>query len=309
MIAKFVKQLRNAQNTVHQIERYNEHIALSILRDEYRRLLASPRYQEPRRLNQHGYGLYSQADEDGILAEMFHRIGVTNKTFVEFGIGDGLENNTHALLLDGWRGHWIEGSESSVNQVKTTYHDLIQSGHLHISHAFITSDNIDSLIREHHTGEIDLLSVDIDGNDFHVLNQIACISPRVVVAEYNARKGPSIDWVMAYNPQHSWDHTDYFGASLKAFEKLLANRGYRLVGCSISGVNAFFVRDDLCSEERFLSPFTSENHFEPQRHYLRNGIHTAHRRSYGPWTTAAQLLEHSGASVTRITPTKPPAPI
>lgn len=291
MFANLVKQFRSVQAAVHQIEKHNEHIALSILRDEYRRLLASPRYQEPRRLNRHGYGLYSQADENGILVEIFHRIGVTNKTFVEFGIGDGLENNTHALLLDGWRGQWIEGSGPSVHQVKTKYLDLIQSGRLHISHAFITGDNIDSLIGEHLAGEIDLLSIDIDGIDFQVLNQIACISPRVIVAEYNARKGPSIDWVMAYNPQHTWDHTDYFGASLKAFEKLLANRGYRLVGCSISGVNAFFVRNDLCSEERFLAPFTSENHFEPQRHYLRNGIHTAHRRNYGPWNTAAQLLE------------------
>lgn len=105
--------------------------------------MASPRYQEPRRLNHYGYGLYSQADEDGILAGIFHRVGVANKTFVEFGIGNGLENNTHAVLLDGWGGHWIEDSDASVNEVKATCHDLFQSGHLHI---LTSRDSVDGLM-------------------------------------------------------------------------------------------------------------------------------------------------------------------
>ena len=89
------------------------------------------------------------------------------------------------------------------------------------------------------------MSIDLDGNDYYILDAIRSISPRVIVAEYNAKFPPDIFWVMQYNEAHHWDSSDYFGASLKALADLLAARGYALVGCSVLGTNAFFVRKDL----------------------------------------------------------------
>jgi len=89
----------------------------------------------------------------------------------------------------------------------------------------------------------------------------------VIVVEYNAAWPPSIDWKVDYDPSATFDGTLYFGASLKAFELLGRELGYSLVGCNLAGVNAFFVRSDLCGEH-FLGPFSAENHFEPARYWL-----------------------------------------
>ena len=115
--------------------------------------------------------------------------------------------------------------------------------------------------------EIDLLSVDIDGNDIHIFNSINCISPRVVVIEYNAKFPPPITYCMKYNQKYIWNGDDNFGASLKFLENEFDKKGYCLVGCNITGVNAFFVRKDLVTD-KFLEPFSAEVHYEPARYYL-----------------------------------------
>ena len=116
--------------------------------------------------------------------------------------------------------------------------------------------------------EIDLLSLDIDGNDFHILQAIEAVKPRVIVLEYNAKFPPPIDWVMRYNPHHKTDKTSYFGASLKSYERLMRSKGYKLVGCGMTGANAFFVLDELVTSKNFLAPFTAENHYEDCKYAL-----------------------------------------
>ncbi len=93
---------------------------------------------------------------------------------------------------------------------------------------------------------------------------ISQIDPRVVIIEYNAVFRPPVGVVADYDPNFVWDGTSYYGASLKALESLGSKKGYVLVGCSISGINAFFVRGDLAGD-KFCVPFTAENHFEPPR--------------------------------------------
>ena len=149
---------------------------------------------------------------------------------------------------------------------------------LTIKQAFITKENIQEIFKESNVPiEFDLLSIDIDGNDYWVWQALNQYRPRVVIIEYNSTIGPSIEWIMKYNSEHSWDKTNYFGASLKALELLGQQKGYKLVGCNLAGINAFFVRDDLV-EDKFTSPFTSENHFEPMRNYLLKRI--GHSTSY-----------------------------
>jgi hypothetical protein len=232
------------------------------------RLLQAPRYQDKKCLSQYGYKVYSQNDEDGIIREIFNRIGVTNRIFIEIGVGKGMENNTLALLFDGWKGMWIEGARQAITFIRQNLKNTIKKGNLKLLNAFVDRNNVDELISTaiDYT-EIDLLSIDIDGNDFHVFDAITCIRPRVVIIEYNAKFPPPIVYCMSYNENHVWRRDDNFGASLKFLEREFSKKGYCLVGCNLTGANAFFVRNNLVGTH-FLEPFTAENHYEPARYYL-----------------------------------------
>jgi hypothetical protein len=87
------------------------------------------------------------------------------------------------------------------------------------------------------------------------------------VVEYNAAFSPDVEWIHPFEAGGIWDGFQAFGASLKAFERLGASQGYSLVGCDITGINAFFVRNDLVGD-KFVAPYTAENHYEPVRYYL-----------------------------------------
>ena len=242
-------------------------------------LKSNVRYQDDKCLIKYSQKIYSQNEEDGIIQEIFNRIGTTNKTFVEFGIGDGLENNTLALLLSDWNGLWIEGSSKSINNIKDNFKSVINSGRLRAVEAFITKENINELISSNITvQEIDLLSVDIDGNDIHIFNEISVINARVVVIEYNAKFPPPIMFGVDYNPTHCWQGDDYVGSSLKYIEQSLNAKGYKLVGCDLSGSNAFFVRDDLV-DNKFLAPYSAEKHYQPAKYYLVGGF-IGHQATY-----------------------------
>ena len=249
-------------------------------------LLDAPRNADERRLLKSGYRVYSQADEDGILHEIFRRIGEGQRTFLELGVGNGLENNTLFLLIQGWNGIWIEGSDRKAAASKKNLAVQIAEGRLQIEQNFITAPTIDQKIASLTAGrDVDLLSIDLDGNDYYVLDAIRSISPRVIVAEYNSKFPPDVPWIIEYNESHRWDGTDYFGASLKSLELLLSKRGYALVGCNIVGTNAFFVRTDLVNESRFCAPFTAENHYEPSRYFLLPAFQAGHPVHWGPFRT------------------------
>ncbi len=283
-------EVENMINTIHDLlianrKANDEHRELLIHR-EIERFRSAPQYDNPKSLMRYGRKIYSQIDEDGIINEIFKRIGTTNKTFIEFGVGNGLANNTAALLLQGWSGLWIEASGNHVKSIKKNLCHIAERGSLHVVEAFITRGNINSLISAHiDMPDIDLLSVDIDGNDFHVLNAITCVTPRVMVLEYNAKFAPPVAYCMDYDESHTWQGDDCFGASLTFLEKNLPN--YRLVGCNISGVNAFFVRKDLVGE-LFLEPFTAEFHYVPARYYLIP-IASGHKAAYKTLNSAQPI--------------------
>lgn len=260
------------------------------LQEHRRALLESVRNSDERRLLRFGYRVYSQADEDGIIREIFRRIGEGNRTFLEIGAGNGLENNSLFLLSQGWRGAWIEGSSRKVRAAKRNVSTVVSGGRLCVEQHFVTAANVDETVaRLAPDRDVDLLSIDLDGNDYYILDAIRSISPRVIVAEYNPKFPADVVWVMKYNETHRWDSTDYFGASLKALELLLASRGYSLVGCNIIGSNAFFVRSELTTAPPFCSPFTAENHYEPARYYLLAAYHCGHPERYGPFRMTVPL--------------------
>ncbi len=224
-------------------------------------------------LERYGYKVYSQNDEDGIIAEIFRRIGTTKKTFFEIGVQNGLESNGHLLLFSGWRGVWVEGSKKYCKEIGIRFRPVIEEGRLKICNAFVDRNNIEELIKRHcFERELDFLSIDIDGNDYYVWKAVKAVKPRVVCVEYNGKIPPDIEWKQAYHDGHRWDGSDWQGASLRAFETLGREKGYSLVGTNISGVNAFFVRDDLVGD-LFLEPYTALNLYNPlkTRYTHRNG--------------------------------------
>jgi hypothetical protein len=251
--------------------------------EQYRRsLFSDKKYREGNRLEPYGFKVYSQCDEDGIIQEIFNRIGRKSSTFIEFGVGNGLENNTLKLLLEGWSGLWIEGNGNYVAQINGKFHDVITAGKLRVKGALITRENINSLIDEYFDGEIDLLSIDIDGNDIYILESINVVTPRVIIIEYNGKFPPPLSIAQRYNPEHRWSGSDYSGSSLVAITKIANLKGYSLVCCNIVGSNAFFVRNDLLFD-RFEAPFTADNHYQPTRYFLLATYPSGHPPDWGPY--------------------------
>lgn len=264
------------------VQNLTELVATAAADNGARELLAAPRYGDPRCLTRHGAKMYSQSDEDGILREIFRRIGTVSRRFLEIGVGDGLENNTLALLVEGWTGSWVDASPQNAAQIRARFAPMLKDGRLRFLEHRVTLATVDQVSREAGGLEdLDLLSLDIDGNDYHVLARMT-LTARVIVLEYNARFAPPLEWVMAYDENHVWSGSDHFGASLAAFAALLKDKGYGLVGCNLCGTNAFFVRGDLLGEERFLRPFTAETHYEPARYWLIPAFGAGHRPDFRP---------------------------
>jgi len=227
-----------------------------------------PRYEDRLRLPRYGAQYWSQHYEDGMIAELFRRISTNERTFVEIGVGNGSENNTTALLSDGWRGWWIEGNQADCQFIRDRLKEMPEiARRLRLVESMVAPDTISALFANNGIPEeVDLFSLDIDQDTYHVWAALTRFRPRAVVVEYNAGIPPCQSWICPRKPGATWNGTQAFGASLKAYENLGRRLHYLLVGCDISGTNAFFVREDLVSD-KFAAPFTAENHYEPPRYH------------------------------------------
>jgi len=198
---------------------------------------------------------YSQNGEDGILLYLFDQIGTNSKFFIEIGAGGNTSNTLNLALNFGWKGAFIDGDINQLNITKKQF-DKSDSklNRFKYIDSFIFKNNINEILNDNDVPkEIDLLSIDIDGNDYWIWESISNICPKVAIIEYNASLGDEEALVMNYNKNHSkyekhhlgW----YHGASLMALAKLANIKGYSLVCCDSLGVNAFFVRNDLLNEK------------------------------------------------------------
>lgn len=211
-------------------------------------------------IQRHEARTFSQNGEDGVIAAIFDAIGTTNRFVVEFGAGVGGEEcNTRLLIEQGWTGLRMDG----VEQPEPT--DVRQE--------FITAENINDLFTTYDVpDEFDLLSIDIDSNDYWILRAIEeRYRPRVIVMEYNASLGPTARTTIPYDPTYVWDVSSYYGASLAALASVAAARGYSLIGCEHLGINCFFVRDDCLRSFESLS--VEEAYVPPGYGIVRDGVH------------------------------------
>lgn len=233
------------------------------------KIMLAEKYGNPLHLAGFESQIFSQNGEDGIIAEIFERIGVTSKSFLEIGVGDGSENNTTLLLHLGWSGLWIECNATNADRIRNSFKQYIADESLKLIEAFVDAEEAPRKVGvEHSSMEVDFLSLDVDQNTYWIWKSLKNLRARVVCIEYNAIWPPSVEWAVPYQPQRVWDKSAEYGASLKAFEVLGKEMGYHLVGCDLCGVNAFFVRSDL-TDGRFRTPFDAQTHYEPLRHFLK----------------------------------------
>ena len=196
------------------------------------------------------FKVFSQFGDDGILQYLIYHLNIPSnaQAFVEFGVENYQESNTRFLLMNNnWRGLIMDGLESNMEHVKrSSYywkHDITAKA------AFIDTENINHLISSSgFEDEIGILSIDIDGNDYWIWNEITVVKPIIVVAEYNSIFGCEFPLSIPYNQAfvRSKAHYSnlYWGCSLAALNHLAVKKGYVFSGCNGAGNNAYFVRND-----------------------------------------------------------------
>lgn len=251
--------------------------AQTLLRQEIVQLRARVAMDTPANPCVHGFKVYAQTDEDGIIEDILKRLAGHSKTFIEIGCGNGLENNTHYLALKGYRGCWVDGSEDNIAFVKDGL-DGLEFKNLLVQKNFVAKEKIGAIIGDLcafiGTKEPGFFSLDIDGNDLDVLGEaIKYFQPLIICTEYNAKFPPPLAIAMRYDPSHHWAGDDYHGASLQAFCDLLV--GYKLVASNLSGVNAFFVRRDHAAQ---FADYTPRQLYQPFRENLID-LRAEHRPS------------------------------
>ena len=221
------------------------------------------------------YRVFSQNGEDGVIREVFRRIGTETRSFVEFGIESGVEGNcVYLAKVLGWEGLFIEGDAHHYRQLERKYR---YSATVQTANDFVYPSTINQIFsRNNVPTNLDLLSIDIDGNDYWVWEALEGYRPRLVIMEYNSSLNPKQKLVQPYMDT-GWDMSQFFGASLGAMVDLARKKGYELVYCELAGINAFFVRADLAHHfERDKILVRSPNYF------MRNYQHRpdVHGRRY-----------------------------
>jgi len=205
------------------------------------------------------FQVFSQFGDDGIIQYLVNKLDIHNKTFVEFGVENYTESNTRFLLItNNWSGMVIDADKKNIDYIKN---DPVSWMHdLHSVCAFVTKENINQLIKNFlgkgYHEEIGILSIDIDGNDYWIWNEITVVKPIIIIVEYNAAFGKDNSWTIPYKPdfsRYNYSTLQYWGASLKAFYQLGAKKGYSFIGCNSAGNNAYFIRNDKLKDINAVS--------------------------------------------------------
>lgn len=204
----------------------------------------------PPLLRDTGLKVFSQHEEDGLLLFIYAVIGMGGKRFLEIGSHDGVNSNCANLALNfGWHGLFIDADREVVERGRRFYSRYPDPWHYHPRFlcAKVTRENINTLVQESGmTGEIDLLSIDLDGYDYWIWDALSVVQPRVVIIETHVEFGMN-NIVVPYDPNYVYPgkHPVYHGASPVAMTRLAKRKGYRLVGSNEYGQNLIFVREPL----------------------------------------------------------------
>ena len=209
------------------------------------------------------FRVFSQWGDDGIIQFLIKELQVDNETFIEFGVGNYFESNTHFLLVNNnWSGFIIDGSKKCMDIVKNNL--FYWRYDLNLKTAFIDKENINDLLEYSNFSNIGLLHIDLDGNDYWILDSLDMdkYNPEILILEYNSNFGPDRKITVPYDPLFSRIDAhfsgQYFGASLSALEELAGKKGYYFIGCNSAGNNAYFLKNKYKS---IIEPKTVEKSF------------------------------------------------
>jgi hypothetical protein len=231
---------------------HNEQVAQVIISNQYLLMKESFSPKKLPSFSNVGFQVYSQFEEDGILLFIFSIIGTINKRVVEICASDGKECMAANLIINhGWEGLLFDGDKTCVERgidfFKSNKSTFLFSPVF--VHAWLTKDNINNLIAENgFSGDIDLLSLDIDGNDYYIMEAIDVIKPRVIICETNNVVPSDLSLPIPYDPnfnRFSSYHPDFMSVSLLAMNKLLNRKGYRLIGSHRFGFNAIYMLNNI----------------------------------------------------------------
>ncbi len=203
------------------------------------------------------FKVFSQWGDDGIIQFLVDYLAIESKTFIEFGVENYKEANTRFLLMhNNWSGLVIDGDQKNIDFIRSMkwyyFYNLLAVCN------FVTCENINQIIGEQGIeGEIGLLHIDIDGNDYWVWKAIDVVNPIIVIVEYNSVLGVDKTWSVPYAPEFTRTKAHYsnlyYGASLPALCQLASEKGYGFVGSNTNGNNAYFVRNDQLKNLKVLS--------------------------------------------------------
>lgn len=251
LINRRLERLEAQGDTLHKIwlrTRHLEPAMQALLRARY---FETDDLPYPERLTARRFRISSQNQEDGLTLALLHEAGPKTRSFIE--IGAGLSGGNGGFLANewGWAGLMVDGHAEHMQQVRRRFPTTTAVA------TWITRDNINDLISTHgYAGEVDLFSLDLDGNDYWIWEAVTAASPRVLILEYNSMFGPERSVTIPYDAQFDRHrhHSMYFGASLTALTRLSARKGYRLVAVEPAGVNAFFLRHDVATHVPACDP-------------------------------------------------------
>lgn len=198
------------------------------------------------------FSAFSQWGDDGIIQYLIQHIPGIIPRFIEFGVSNYLESNTRFLLLnDNWQGLIFDGSDSNIQFIKS---DTISWRYdLNSESLFVTKSNINEAItKQGFNGDLGILHIDIDGNDYWIWECLNVVNPQIVIMEYNSVFGNKGAISVPYKDEFYVTDAHYsnlfFGASLKAMDYLASKKGYKFIGTNTAGNNAYFLREDLINE-------------------------------------------------------------
>lgn len=192
-------------------------------------------------LSSYEYAFYSRSGEDGVIAKIFKAAELSSSFCVELGSGDGEEpSNTLLLRLQGWKALLLDRMYENPGR--------------RLFKEFVTAENVNDLLAKYNVpNDLDLLCIDTGYNDYYLWRAIdPNYQPSVVMIRYNPLHLPSVDKVVKYHPYFGGDHTNYYGASMLAMNKLGQSKDYTLIYAEESGSYLFFIRNQILKEKELL---------------------------------------------------------
>ncbi len=251
---KFLQKFKSLARAIYHILVRLDNIQLALGRIELRQLEVN----KGQSFNSYEFKVFSQWGDDGLIQYLINTVPIEKKIFIEFGVENFTESNCRFLLQNNnWAGMVIDGSASNIDYIKQD--EIYWKFNLKAEQNFIDKDNINFLIKKNGIiGDVGILSIDIDGNDYWVWESLDIINPRIVICEYNSIWGKDLSITVPYDPNFNRTSAHYsnlyFGASIVALNNLAKSKGYALIGSNSSGNNLFFVRADLLNNLKVVYP-------------------------------------------------------